>query len=178
MKLLIVPITDYFKTRKRISLKLILSAIPALALLLYALLFDVKPGIDITVVFSDFVNVQIGAMAILISFSIAIITILVSADNANIVALKTQENANQKIKKLDGKSLSLYQILLSNIVYNVYVEIIYLMALIFFVFFQMVISLNVIKYLTAICIFFIVHILHLLLESIAQMYMTFWSNRK
>lgn len=174
MKLLFIPIFDYLRTRKRIAVRLLLTAIPALLILAYGLFFNVRQGIDISSVFSNFVNVQISASAILISFSIAVMTILVSADNTNIVRLKNTDNTSDKIKPLDGKPLSLYQVLLSNITYNVLVEIAYLIILIAFVFLQMILPVCGIKYLTAICVFFIAHILHILIESVAQMYLTFW----
>ena len=34
------------------------------------------------------------------------------------------------------------------------------------------------KYITAICVFFIMHILFILLESVSQMYLTFWSEKQ
>ena len=80
--------------------------------------------------FSGFIDTQINIVAILISFSVAIITILVSADNKNIQGLKETESNKKQYKPVNGKQLSLFQILLSNIAYNVIVEIIYLVGLI------------------------------------------------
>jgi hypothetical protein len=123
MKIILLPVLDYFKTRKRIPKKLLVSLIPALLVLTYSLLFDARRGIDIAEVFANFVNVQISAVAIFISFSIAIITILVSADSENIKRLKGYEAKGKDYKSLKGKPLTLFQVLLSNITYNVLVEI-------------------------------------------------------
>ncbi len=82
------------------------------------------------------------------------------------------------IKPVNGQQLSLFQILLSNIAYNVIIEIVYLVTLITISLVQNIFSVALLKYITAICIFMILHILLVLLESVAQMYLTFWANRK
>jgi hypothetical protein len=153
------------------------SLIPSILVLIAAWFFDAKPEINISDRFSDFINVQINAVAIPISFSVAIITILVSSNHTNIDVLKISVDTTKKFKDLGGKKLSLFQILLSNIACNIFVEIFYLITLIVFVFLQMVVPVGVIKCLTAICIFFIIHILHILLESVTQMYLTFLTNK-
>lgn len=172
-----LPIFDYIKTRKNLAQKFLVALIPALAIIIYALFFNVRGGIDISEVFTNFVSVQINAVAILISFSIAIITILVSADNDNVRRLKEQEVNEGSYKPLEGKPLTLFQVLLSNITYNVFIEIVYLAILIGFIFLQTVLPVEAIKYLTGISIFFIIHILHVLLESVVQMYLTFWKDK-
>lgn len=117
-------------------------------------------------------------MAILISFSVAIITILVSADNKNIQCLKETDSNKAQYKLVDGKQLSLFQILLSNIAYNAIVEIVYLVGLIAISLMKNLLPVTTLKYITTVCIFVILHILLVLLESVAQMYLTFWANKK
>jgi hypothetical protein len=175
--LLFLPIFDYLKTRRNLAKKILISLIPALIVIIYALFFNVRNGINISEVFMNFVSVQINAVAILISFSLAIITILVSADNNNVRRLKEQEVTEGEYKPLDGKPLTLFQVLLSNITYNVFIEIVYLAILIGFIFLQTVLPIEAIKYLTGMSIFFIIHILHVLLESVVQMYLTFWEDK-
>lgn len=165
---------DYLKTRKRLWLKALIAFVPALATGLVLCLATPKNTLVISDVFSDFVNVQISAVAILISFSIAIITILVSADNANISRLK--EKHSKDCKPLNRTPLSLFQVLLSNISYNVLIEVLYLGILIALIFVRLYIADVGCKILMAICIFFVVHILHILLESVGQMYLTFWKH--
>lgn len=171
-----LPIFDYIKTRKRLWKKFLFPLIVAIIILVFAFVFDVKEGLDIESVFSDFVNVQISAVAILISFSLAIITILVSADNENIRRLKEEKVSNLNYKPLNREQLSLFQVLLSNISYNVLIEIIYLIILIGYIFLQLILPSGAIKYLTAISIFFIMHILQTLMECVTQMYLTFWKK--
>lgn len=178
MKRLIIPMSalDYLKTRKRIWLKILIALIPALAVGYCLNMFEFKEGVLIADVFKDFVNVQISAIAILISFSIAIITILVSADNPNIKKLK--ERHSEDCNPLNEQKLNLFQVLLSNITYNVIIEVVYLIILIFYIFLQLFVPDECYKFLMAISVFFVIHILHILLESVGQMYLTFWKHEE
>ena len=97
--------------------------------------------------------------------------------DANIKSLKEEMADSTQYKPVGGKQLSLFQILLSNIAYNVIVEIIYLVILIGIALIRPIIPLQALKYVAAVCIFAIMHILGVLLESVAQMYLTFWRNR-
>ena len=150
----------------------------ALTALLLAIFFNIGDPEKVLSTFSGFIDTQINIVAILISFFVAIITILVSADNKNIQCLKETESKKKQYKPVNGKQLSLFQILLSNITYNVIVQIIYLVGLIAVSLMQNLLPIATLKYITAICIFIIVHILFVLLESVAQMYLTFWENKK
>ena len=178
MRKLIIPMAalDYLKTRKRIWLKILIALVPAIVTGLCLGLLKFRECVVIADVFKDFVNVQISAIAILISFSIAIITILVSADNPNIKRLK--ERHSEDCKPLGDKRLNLFQVLLSNITYNVLVEVVYLIILIFYIFLQLFASDAWYKFLMSISVFFIIHILHILLESVGQMYLTFWKHEE
>jgi len=171
-----LPIFDYIKTRKRLWKKFLFPLFVAIGILVFAFVFDVKGGLNIESVFSNFVNIQISAVAILISFSMAIITILVSADNENICRLKEEKVSNLNYKPLNSEQLSLFQVLLTNISYNVLIEIIYLIILIGYIFLQLILPSGAMKYLTAISIFFIMHILQTLMECVTQMYLTFWKK--
>ena len=167
---------DYFKTRKNIWVKF---SAPAIAMTIYAVvmfLLDVKQGVILADVFKDFVNVQISAIAILISFSIAIMTILITADNKNIAKIK--ETLSKGCKPLNGNPMSLFQVLLSNITYTILVEVIYLVILVTFIFVQLFVDDLVLKILMGVSIFFIIHILYILLETVGQMYLTFWKNNE
>ena len=176
MKVIFRAAIDYYQSRKYLWLKFLIAVLPATAIGLLLQFVNMKKGVDISDVFSDFVNVQISAIAILISFSIAIVTILVSAENPNITKLKATESNDCKF--LRGKPLNLFQVLLSNICYNVLVEVIYLIILIIYIFLQLFVPDEWIKWLMAISVFFIAHVLHILLESVGQMYLTFWKYEK
>ncbi|MCL2841664.1 MAG: hypothetical protein FWE05_12945 [Defluviitaleaceae bacterium] len=167
----------YYKTRKNLWLKFLIAVIPALAVGIILNCISFRQGIDFGEVFEGFVNVQISAVAILISFSIAIITILVSADSPNIKRLK-EKNSTECKKLPNGQTLNLFQVLLSNITYNVLVAVVYLGFLVACIILQLYVCDEVYKWLMAICVFFIVHILHILLESVGQMYLTFWKHEE
>lgn len=170
-----VPIRDYFQSRKHLWLKLLIPFLIGVFALVGAFIFDFGDTNKISNLFSEFVEVQINIVAILISFSVAIITILVSADNKNIEQLKNAPSSD--CKQINSKTLSLFQVLLSNIAYNVIVEIIYLILLIAVVLINALLPVALLKYIIAVCVFFIMHILFILLESVAQMYLTFWNKK-
>lgn len=176
--IIFVPIKDYFLSRKRVFIKFLFPMLIAVIALLLAIIFDIGSSEKVVLTFYGFIDTQINIVAILISFSVAIITILVSADNKNIQCLKETESNKKQFKPVNGRQLSLYQILLSNIAYNVIIEIVYLVGLIAISLMQNLFSIVSLKCITAICIFIILHILFVLLESVAQMYLTFWANRK
>lgn len=106
------------------------------------------------------------------------ICMLLLREDKNIQCLKETESNRKQYEPINGKQLSLFQILLSNIVYNVFIEIMYLVGLIAISLMQNLLPIVSLKYITAICIFIILHILFVLLESVAQMYLTFWANKK
>ena len=175
--LILTAAFHYYKTRKKLWAKFLVSLIPALTAGIFLNCIPFRQEINFGEVFEGFVNVQISAVAILISFSIAIITILVSADNPNIQGLK-EKNSTECKKLPNGQSLNLFQVLLSNITYNVLVAVVYLGFLIICIFLQLYVSDEIYKWLMAVCVFFIVHILHILLESVGQMYLTFWKHKE
>ncbi len=113
--------------------------------LIGAFAIDVRDGVDIEAIFSDFVGIQISGIATLVSFLLAIITILVSSDNENIRKLKSEKSSEIHYKKLGNEQLSLFQVLLSNISYYVMVEIIYMMILIAYVFLALIVPASAIK---------------------------------
>ena len=84
--ILLVPLRDYYQSRKRIWVKYLIPVVLGLLALAGALIFNIGNEETIRSTFSEFVNVQINVVAILVSFSVAIISILVTADNVNLWA--------------------------------------------------------------------------------------------
>lgn len=117
-------------------------------------------------------------IAILISFSVAIITILVSADNENIRQLKDRASSEKLYKEVNGKRLSLFQIMLSNIAYNTTIEVFYLVILIALSLSKTIVPIVALKIILSFCVVVIVHIFTVLLESVSQMYLTFWEKKE
>ncbi len=176
MKKLFLPIVDYFRTRRKVVLKFIAPIICAGIFIGLSFLIPTQDDVIISDVFSDFINALISIVAIFISFSIAIISILVSADNPNIQRLRETQSKDGSMKELNGKPLTLFQVLLSNLAYNVFIEVLFLIVLIVYLLIKAVIPDEAIRYLIAFGIFGIIHILQILLETVVQMYHTFWKQ--
>ena len=97
-----VPLKDYFISRKWVFIKFLFPMLIALVALLLAIFFNIGTSEKVLLTFSEFIDTQINIVAILISFSVAIITILVSADNANIQCLKKAESNKNQYKPVNG----------------------------------------------------------------------------
>lgn len=176
MKRIFLPIIDYFRTRRKVILKFIAPFVCAGLFIGLSFLIPIQEDADIPQIFSDFINALISIVAIFISFSVAIISILVSADNPNIQRLRDTQSKDGSMKELNGKPLTLFQVLLSNLAYNVFIEVLFLVVLIIYLLIKAVIPETAIRYLIAFGIFGIVHILLILLETVIQMYHTFWKQ--
>lgn len=175
--ILFVPLRDYFQSRKQIAIRFLVPLGVGIIALIGAFILNIGTAETIKATFADFIAVQINIVAILVSFSVAIISILVTADSKNIKKLRETPSDANNYKPINQQP-SLFQVLLSNIAYNVVVEILYLMLLIGISLLSVIIPVILLKYITAICIAVIVHILSVLLESVAQMYLTFWSPQE
>ena len=79
--------------------------------------------------------------------------------------------------KLTRIFVILFLVIASNIAYNIICETVYLIFLIAVALTKSIFPLQSLKYVSAICIFVILHILLVLLESVAQMYLTFWDKK-
>ena len=175
--IVIQPLIDYWRTRRNVISILAFPLLLAELALWYALLFDTKTSTDLLEEFKSFINIQINVVAILISFSVAIIAILISSDSECIRKLRELKTIDTKRYRCidNNEKLSLFQIILSNIAYNIIIEVFYLVILIVQVFLKLIIGIYWVKYLVALDIFFIIHILIILLISVSQMYLTFWT---
>ncbi len=175
--IVILPLIDYWRTRRNVIAILAFPLLLAELALWYALLFDTRTSTDLLEEFESFINIQINVVAILISFSVAIIAILISSDSECIRKLRELKTIDTERYRCidDNEKLSLFQIILSNIAYNIIIEVFYLVILIIQVFLKLIIGIYWLKYLVALDIFFIIHILIILLISVSQMYLTFWT---
>ena len=183
MKKSFLPIWDYIYTNKKSWKKILYPIIITLIALFCALLFNMKKSIDLSSYFSQFIDSQISIIAILISFSIAIITILVTTDNSNIQLLKRKKAKDKNFRPIKRKNktiekLSLFQVLLSNVTYGALIQIIYLILLLVESFVCNVIEIIYLKYMCCINIFFVLHILFILYEAVVNIYFTFWKEPK
>ncbi len=165
----LLPVFDFWRTRRR---PLLILAVPlfATAVFFWSNLILEKEWL------SNFFSTQINIIAILISFSIASIAIIVSS-NSDIVATlrKTKTKDHKRYCDLRGETLSLFQILLSNITYNIAIEVAYLAFLIVQSLYQFE-SMFSIKTIMGLDIFFISHILCVLATTVYQLYLIFWQD--
>ena len=74
--IIFIPLKDYFFSRKTVLIKFLIPMLIALAALLLSIFFNIGNSEKVISTFSGFIDTQINIVAILISFSIAIITIL------------------------------------------------------------------------------------------------------
>ncbi len=177
MKYLLTPITDYIFSRKKIWLCYAISTIPSLVLLVVSFSTDIQNGYDILSLFSDFVDSQVNIIAILLSFSIAILTILATTDNENIRKLKEKLASPKNYNEIKNVGcLTLFQVLFSSVTYNILCQILYLSLLIVESLAKAVFSSSVYKYLAAVNVFFITHIFYILIESVINTYYVFWKD--
>lgn len=177
MKYLLNPITDYLCSRKRIWLCFAISIVPAIILLSVSFVTNLRQEYNIVSFFSDFITSQVNIIAILLSFSIAILTILATADNDNIRKLKKSPSSTKHYKEVRGnKRLTLFQVLLSSVTYNILCQILYLSLLIVELLLKALLDCSAYKYFVAINIFFIAHIFYVLIDSVVSIYYVFWPD--
>ncbi len=182
-----VPIKDYCITRKKYVRNLIICATIPVAFLVFFILFDIKEDLDFQGVYSEFINALVTGISILLSFSIAILTVYITSDNKNIERLKEIKASNNNYKPLnkrkgniekigDNQRLTLYQVILSGVTYNILIEMIFLLFLFLQMFFRTVLNNCTYKYFVCIDIFFMLHIFVVLYENIINMYLSFWKK--
>ena len=165
----LLPVFDFWRTRRR---PLLILAVPFFASAIFCW-YDCVLEKDWL---SSFLNTQINIIAILISFSIASVAIIVSSNSDTVATLRETKTVDTKrYRDLRGKVLSLFQILLSNITYNIAIEVAYLIFLIIQSLCQFE-SKYSIKILIGFDIFFISHILCVLMTTVYQLYLIFWKD--
>lgn len=184
-----VPIKHYCITRKKYVRNLIICATIPVAFLVFFILFDIKEDLDFQGVYSEFINALVTGISILLSFSIAILTVYITSDNKNIESLKERKASDNNYKPLnkrkgniekigDNQRLTLYQVILSGVTYNILIEMIFLLFLFLQMFFRTVLNNCTYKYFVCIDIFFMLHIFVVLYENIINMYLSFWKKFK
>lgn len=165
----LLPVFDFWKTRRR---PLLILAIPLLA----SAIFSWSNLLIAPEWLSNFLSTQINIIAILISFSIASVAIIVSSNSDIVATLRETKTVDTKrYRNLRGEVLSLFQILLSNITYNIAIEVAYLAFLIIQSLCQFESKFSI-KILMGFDIFFISHILCVLMTTVYQLYLIFWND--
>lgn len=150
-KTILLPVYDYYKYMDKIWVGMLISGLIALVLTLIVILSRDK--IYLPKLFQSFIDIQINSIAILLSFSIAVITVLVTSDSNNIIQLRKEHVDTNKSKRNNIK-ITLFNLLMINITYNIVVEVFYFLFLIIQIFLQYLVCDNLIIILLATNIFF------------------------
>ena len=125
-KTILLPVYDYYKYMDKIWVGMLISGLIALVLTLIVILSRDK--IYLPKLFQSFIDIQINSIAILLSFSIAVITVLVTSDSNNIIQLRKEHVDTNKSKRNNIK-ITLFNLLMINITYNIVVEVFYFLFL-------------------------------------------------
>ena len=127
--IIFVPIKDYFISRKKVFIKFLIPILIALIALLLSMFFNIGNSEKLYQPFLVYRytdkyrgNSYFFFCSNYYDFSIC--------RQQEYTMLKGTESNKKQYKPVNGKQLSLFQILLSNIAYNAIIEIIYLVGLI------------------------------------------------
>ena len=120
-KTILLPVYDYYKYMDKIWVGMLISGLIALVLTLIVILSRDK--IYLPKLFQSFIDIQINSIAILLSFSIAVITVLVTSDSNNIIQLR-KENVDTNKSKRNDIEITLFNLLMINITYNIVVALV------------------------------------------------------
>jgi hypothetical protein len=168
----LIPVMDYYKTLKRNERNYEIISPLLIALIVTVIYYFYGDSLRALIKLRDILP---NALAILIGFTISCVTILISSDNATINILKDTESDNRIVR---NKLISMYQWMLITFVYILIVQV-FLLAFIFFVAFVLQIHQSRVFLTCALLIkvYFILHILLLLIRNITNFYFVFFVRR-
>ena len=172
---ILLPFFYYFKIeeKKEKKIKLIiyilLSIVICIGMQFYYKIFDQE---EIKNFVLEYINSEIEIIALLLSFSIAYLTILITSDSKNIRELK-EYNTN---KIIDKKNISLYQILLIQLTYTIYNEIVLLILLLIHKFIFPITKefWNIIFF--TINMILLINIIYVIFKNVKNIYLSFWRS--
>lgn len=171
---------DFYKMRyKERSEKVFYIGIPLLIGFLFLVsdfLIEAYRECDLFVFLGDFLNQLVTVLALFISFTIAYLSILVTSSSINIEEIKRKTSEKYSID--GGKTkCTLYQVLLVDITYTLIVELAFLLFVFFQKFLIYLMGDNPLKFLLAINIITLVHVLLLTGLTIKNIYYSFWQSK-
>lgn len=169
-----IPIKMFYvlKTKKEKILYLALPLIITIVLILYFKGIHMNnKEFEIKILLSDNINTLISVMALFISFSMAYFSLLVSSSSKNIEELKTRTSIDYEF---NNNPVYLFQILITDLTYSIFAEII-LLIILFIEKFIIIVSSNISIYIQLIVNqILLIHILMILIRNIKNVYLTFW----
>lgn len=168
--LFLIPIKDFFATlnKKEFSFLFIIPFIFTAVLNLF-IFYEV----DLKDLFQNLGNI-INLLAILIGFSITGLAILASGGSENLNLLR---KTNSREKKLDGKPVDLYKLLLNNFTYAVILELFTLgFNLLFSFIYSATLFKNSVSIFYTIDCFLIIHIILLNIKNVTNIYFSLFKE--
>lgn len=140
-----------------------------------------KSEYAVATVFKEFIDLLVTGVSILLSFSIAVLTIFITSESKNVEILKNKKASSKynslKIKNKEDKKLTLYQVILSGITFDVLIQIIFLVCLFIELFLRTIISVEYLKILTSFNVFVMLNIFLVLYETVLNLFYTFWKDQ-
>jgi len=123
----------------------------------------------------DILNQLIIVLSLFISFNMAYLSIIVTSSSKNVDGLK-ETLSSEYILKNRKDYCTLYQVLISEITYTLFLEIAFLLLIFLEKFLMYICNDIIIKFIIAIDIAFLVHVLLLMLITIKNIYFSFWKS--
>lgn len=170
------PLVDFYLIRKP-SEKFFFYLVPMIIGCLFPIstyfLKTVMPY-DASDFLDDLLGQLITMLTLFISFSMAYLSIIVTSSSRNIDAIKNKVSDVYKLRKT---GITLYQNLISEITYNLFVEIMFLLF-IFLQKFLILISNGVfLKIYITLNVILLVHVLIIMMVTVKNIYFTFWKSK-
>ena len=163
------PIKDFFTIRKAKE-KLLFYVVPVLLGMLSMVLFIFIHGNDafnLKSFTNEFVDQLITMLTLFVSFTMAYLSIIVSSCSKNIDNLKSTKRK---------KDCTLYQVLVSEITYNLLIEILFLLVTIVEKFILCVSNPIACKIMLSVDITLFVHVLFIMMIIVKDIYFSFWKS--
>jgi hypothetical protein len=170
------PVKDFFIIRKGKE-KLLFYGIPVLVGIISIVLFIFVHGnndFNLPNFTNEFVNQLITMLTLFVSFTMAYLSIIVSSSSRNIDDLKSTKSEKYYLKR--KKDCTLYQILVSEITYNLLIEILFLLITMVEKFILCISNSMVCKVMLAIDITLFVHVLFIMMIIVKDIYFSFWKS--
>lgn len=167
------PIKDFSSIKSNEEIKKNAICISILTIVCIALIiFSQKNVCDVSIFYTDLVDAEISVVSLLLSFSIAYLTMLITASGNNMERLK---NYSTKIK-IDNKEITLYQILLIELTFTIYLEVVLLLILILNKFLFLYNEIFVKSMFFMLEIILLYDVIVILINLIKNIYFSFWKN--
>lgn len=170
------PVKDFFVIRKGKERFLLYTApmlVGAVSMILFIFIHG-NDDFNLKNFTNEFVNQLITMLTLFVSFTMAYLPIIVSSSSKNIDNLKSTKSEKYYLKS--KKDCTLYQILVSEITYNLLIEILFLLVAIVEKFVLCVSNSMVCKVMLSIDIAIFVHVLFIMMIIVKDIYFSFWKS--